>query len=173
MGTSTVKMHSSYSGGQSRADNRYIVSIRDERIVDLFIEYTSFPNRGGSWDFQSRAIAEAVRVFGGSFNWFALQDTNSQRISWNYKFVLDTLKFIATGKRSLDIYSWPMMLSTEPPTGKQLIGNRLDVQNLMQELGLVMPINTLLQRWVMQPGGIDDLIYSMHLLFGKASTLTK
>jgi hypothetical protein len=166
-------MKSDYSGGQHRADKRYAISVRDEKILDLYTEYTSFPNRGASWEFQSRAIAEAVRVFGGNYNWFSLQDTNPELLDWSYKFVLDTLKFIATGKRSLDIYSWDMLISDDPLTGMQLVDNRQDVQNLLQELGLTISTLALIQRWVMQPNGFNDLMWTMHLLFGRASKRLK
>lgn len=169
MGTNSVKMNSDYSGGQAQAQRRYITSVRDERVSDLFLEFTTFPTRTVHWDFRKRVIAEALRLFGGNYNWFILQDTNAQRVDWNYKFLLDTIRFIATGRRELNIHSWPLMLSDEPPTGLQLIGNRSGVQDLFKTLALSTSVEALIQKWCMQPKGFDDLMYTMHMLFGKAA----
>jgi hypothetical protein len=173
MGTNSVKMNNEYSGGQAQAQRRYITSVRDERIRDLFQEFTTFPTRTEYWEFRRRVIAEAKRLFGGNYNWFILQDNNAQRVDWNYKFLLDTIRFIATGRRELSIHSWPMMLSDEPPTGLQLIGGRSDVQDLFKQLALATSIEAMLQKWCSQPKGFDDLMYTLHMLFGKATVRVK
>lgn len=169
MGTTSVKMNSDYSGGQAQAQRRYATSIRDERVRDLMLEYTTFPTRTVHWDFRRRVITEAIRLFGGNYNWFIMQDANAQRVNWNYKFLLDTIRFIATGRRELDINSWPMMLTDEPPTGLQLIGARSDIADLFRKLALQTSTEAMIQKWCMQPKGFDDLMNTMNLLFGKAT----
>lgn len=173
MGTNSVKMNNDYSGGQAQAQRRYITSVRDERVRDLFLEFTTFPTRTVHWDFQKRVIAEALRLFGGNYNWFIMQDSNAQRVDWNYKFLLDTIRFIATGRRELSIHTWPMMVTDEPPAGLQLIGVRTDVANLFKTLALSTSPEAMIQRWVSQPGGFDDLMYTLNILFGKATVKVK
>uniref|UniRef100_A0AB39CCT3 Virion structural protein n=1 Tax=Pseudomonas phage RVTF4 TaxID=3236931 RepID=A0AB39CCT3_9VIRU len=173
MGTNSVKMNSDYSGGQAFAQRRYITSVRDERIRDLMLEYTTFPTRTTQWEFRRRVIAEAKRLFGGNYNWFIMQDTNAQRVDWNYKFLLDTIRFIATGRRELDIHSWPMMLTDEPPTGLQLIGARSDIGDLFKKLALQTSTEAMIQKWLTQKNGFDDMMYTLNMLFGKATVKVK
>lgn len=173
MGTNSVKMNSDYSGGQAQAQRRYITSVRDERVRDLMLEYTTFPTRTVHWEFRKRVIAEAKRLFGGNYNWFVMQDTNAERVDWNYKFLLDTIRFVATGRRELDIHSWPMMLTDEPPTGLQLIGGRAEIANLFKKLALSTSLEAMLQKWCMQPKGFDDLMQTLNMLFGKAAVRIK
>lgn len=173
MGTTAVKMNADYSGGQAQAQRRYITSVRDERIRDLYLEYTTFPTRAVYWDFQKRVLQEALRLFGGNYNWFIMQDTNAQRTDWNYKFLLDTIRFIATGRRELSIHSWPMMITDEPVAGQQLIGGRADIQKLFKTLALATSTEAMLQKWCMQPKGFDDLMFTLHILFGKATVKIK
>lgn len=173
MGTTAVKMNSEYTGGQAQAQRRYITSVRDERVRDLYLEFTTFPTRTVYWDFQKRVIAEALRLFSGNYNWFILQDNNAQRVDWNYKFLLDTIRFIATGRRELSIHSWPMLVTDEPPAGLQLIGGREDVAKLFKTLALATSTEAMLQRWVSQPRGFEDLMYTLNLLFGKATVKIK
>ncbi|MCY1448816.1 hypothetical protein D9M71_655190 [compost metagenome] len=66
-----------------------------------------------------------------------------------------------------------MMLSDEPPTGLQLIGGRSDVQDLFKQLALGTSIEAMLQKWCMQPKGFDDLMFTLHMLFGKATVRIK
>jgi len=168
MGTNSVKMNSDYSGGQAFAQRRYVTSVRDERIRDLMLEYTTFPTRAPQWEFRCRVIAEAKRLFGGNYNWFIMQDSNAQLVNWNYKFLLDTIRFIATGRRELDIHAWPMLLTDEPPTGLQLIGARADISAMFKKLALQTSVEAMLQRWCMQKNGFDDMMLTLNMLFGKA-----
>lgn len=173
MGTNSVKMNSDYSGGQAFAKRRYITSVRDERVRDLMLEFTTFPTRTVYWDFRKRVIAEAKRLLGGNYNWFILQDNNAERVDWNYKFLIDTIRFIATGRRQLDIHSWPMMLTDEPPTGLQLIGDRNDIAQMFKQLALSTSVDAMIQKWVSHPKGFDDLMYTLDMLFGKATVKIK
>lgn len=173
MGTTAVKMNSDYSGGQAQASRRYITSTRDERVRDLFQEFTTFPTRTVHWDFQKRVVQEALRLLSGNYNWFILQDNNAQKVDWSYRFLIDTIRFIATGRREINIHQWPMLLSDEPVTGLQLIGGRSDIQDLFKKLALSTSTEAMLQKWCMQPKGFDDLMFTLHLLFGKATTKIK
>jgi hypothetical protein len=173
MGTNSVKMNSEYSGGQARAGRRYVTSVRDPRVQDLFTEYTNFPQRTAYWEFRSRVIQEAVRLLSGNYNWFILQDNNAQVVDWNYKFLMDTIRFIATGRRQVSIHQWPMLLSDEPPAGLSLVGGRRDIADLFKTLALQTSTEAMIQKWCMQPKGFDDLMFTLHLLFGKATIRIK
>lgn len=174
MATNPVKEFGrSYSGGQSRKTNAYIARPGDNKIHDLFMEYTTFSNRTGYWEFQSKVIVEAHRLFSGNFNWFIKQDSNAQVTGYAYEFLQDTLRYIATGRRRMDIHTWPGLLSDEPLGGVQLIENRHDIRGMFHTLQLATSAEAMIQKWMSHKGGFDDMMYTLHLLFGTVSVKVK
>lgn len=173
MGTNSVKMNSDYSGGQVQATRRYADAIRDAEVFDLFQEYTVFPTRAPYWEFRRKVITAAQRLFGGNYNWFLLQDNNASRSDYNYEFLLDTVRFIATGQRRMSIHTWPMLVSDEPAAGLALVNNRKDIARLFQQLYLNTSAEGMIQKWMSQPKGFDDMMFTLHLLFGKTSVRIK
>jgi hypothetical protein len=175
MATNRVKEFGSraYSGGQARPQNQYVSRPGDNKIHDLFLEYTVFPQRTVYWDFRKKVINEALRLFTGNFNWFIRQDSNAQVTGYSYEFLQDTLRFIATGRRRLDIHTWPGLISDEPESGVQLVENRHDIRGLFQLLQLSTSPEAMIQQWCSHKKGFDDMMYTLHLLFGTVSMRIK
>lgn len=156
-----------YSGGQSKAVSRFTMRQGDPRVHDLFVEYTNFPRRTVYWEFRKRVINLALELFSGNYNWFILQDNNALITDHNYSFLLDTVRFIATGRRRLSIHTWPALLTYEPAVGVVGTDTRRDIYLLFKELNLFNDNKYgIIQKWVSHKGGFDDLMYSMNMLFG-------
>lgn len=155
-----------YSGGQAKAQQRFTMRAGDPRVVELFVEYTNFPRRTVYWEFRKRVIDLAQILFKGNYNWFIRQDNNAYITEHNYAFLQDTVRFIATGRRRLSIHTWPMLLTAEPSTGLHLIEDRRGIAELFMALGLGTDNNEVLQKWLSQKGGFDDLMYTLNMLFG-------
>lgn len=155
-----------YSGGQAKAQQRFTMRQGDPRVVDLFVEYTNFPRRTVHWEFRKRVIDLARILFNGNYNWFIRQDNNAYITEHNYAFLQDTVRFIATGRRRLSIHTWPMLLTAEPASGLQLIEDRRVISELFKDLGLSTNNNNVLQKWLSQENGFDDLMYTLNMLFG-------
>ncbi|BEG72734.1 hypothetical protein [Pseudomonas phage vB_PaeM_PS119XW] len=155
-----------YSGGQAKAQQRFTMRQGDPRVVELMVEYTNFPRRAVYWEFRKRVIDLALIKFSGNYNWFIRQDNNAMIADHNYAFLQDTVRFIATGKRRVNIHAWPMLLTAEPPAGVQLIEDRRDIAELFLSYNLSPNENDMLQEWLKKKGGFDDLMYTMNMLFG-------
>ncbi|MOA25787.1 hypothetical protein D3C78_1465350 [compost metagenome] len=112
----------------------------------------------------------ALVLFGGNYNWFIRQDNNGLILDHNYAFLIDTVRYIATGKRRLSIHTWPMLLTAEPPAGLHLIEERKEIAVLFQTLALNTGTHAMLQRWLSHKGGFDDMMYTMNMLFGTVPT---
>ena len=169
MATNAVKPFDSnreYSGGQALSQQRFTMRQGDPRIVDLMVEYTNFPRRSVYWEFRKRVIDLARVKFAGNYNWFIRQDNNALIADHNYAFLKDTVRFIATGKRRMSIHTWPMLLTSEPPAGLQLIEDRRDISELFISFDLASDVDKMLQSWLKQKGGFDDLMYTLNMLFG-------
>lgn len=174
MATNSVKdFGRSYSGGQARPTNAYVQRPGDNKIHDLFMEFVNFPGRAGYWEFRRKVVQEGLRLFTGNYNWFIRQDSNAQVTGYAYEFLQDTLRFVATGRRRLSIHTWPSMLMEDPDGGLTLVENRHDIRQLFHALHLSTSPEAMIQKWLSQKDGFDDMMYTLHLLFGTISVRIK
>lgn len=155
-----------YSGGQSKAGPTHRTREGDPVVNQLYDQFTAPVNNAKMWSFQRRVVQTAVRLFSGRDNWFMAQDRNPMVQQYNYQFLIDTLRFIGTGRRRIPIHAWPDLLSNYPVEGLDDVAERHDVASVFVDLGLSTSSDALIQMWCQRPNGISDLMYTLHLLFG-------
>jgi len=144
-----------------------LVSKGDESVELLFRALVDRSTNTRSWPYYESVLTNALRLFVDLRAWFTEQLSNPNLVGYNRQFVSDTLNFIETGVRELPVQTWYDLVS-EGGAGHHAhaIPQRLQDNKLLtraSESSLV-----LLQTWVAQPNGLEDLINSMHLLFGRA-----
>lgn len=154
-----------YSGGQFKATQRFTMRQGDPRVHQLYLDFTTYPRETIYWSFRRKVVDLAQQLFSGNFNWFIRQDTNALITDQNYMFLLDTVRFIATGHRRLSIYTWPTLLSYEVPLGAS-VDSRKEISNLFIELALNTDVNTIIQKWLSHKNGFNDMMYTLNMLFG-------
>lgn len=154
-----------YSGGQFKAAQRFTMRQGDPRVHQLYLDFTTYPRETIYWSFRRKVVDLAQQLFSGNFNWFIRQDTNALITDQNYMFLLDTVRFIATGHRRLSIYTWPTLLSYEVPLGAS-VDSRKEISDLFIELALNTDVNTIIQKWLSHKNGFNDLMYTLNMLFG-------
>lgn len=154
-----------YSGGQFKASQRFTMRQGDPRVHALYLIFTNEPKVSVTWDFRKQVIDLAQQLFAGNFNWFIRQDTNAMITDQNYAFMLDTVRFIATGRRRISIYTWPALLTYNVPAGIS-VDSRNDISKLFIELALDTHVDKVIQKWVSHKGGFDDMMYTINMLFG-------
>lgn len=155
-----------YSGGQSSSTVRDETRLGDPEVTRLYEIYTGPANPSGTWAFRKQVVKAAMRLFGGSTNWFLRQDPNPLVTEYNYQFLLDTLRFVATGRREISIYGWPDLISNYPAQSLPSIRQRHDIADAFRELALTTSTEALVQNWCLHKGGFDDLMYTLNILFG-------
>lgn len=155
-----------YSGGQIKPTKRFEMRQGDPRVHALFVEFTNFPKRAVTWDFQKRVIDIAQELFEGEYSWFVRQDSNALLKDQNYAFVLDTVRYIATGRRKFSIHTWPALVTYDVPVISESVAGRRDIYFLMESLHVPTKTNDFIQRWLSWPDGFNDMVYTLHLLFG-------
>src|SRR5690606_30928730 len=85
-------------------------------VVALFEEFTAPGAKVNNWQFKRKVINLAFRLFtSGGANWFLRVDDDSSIQEYNYEFILDTVRYIATGRRRIGIHSWPTLISAHDP----------------------------------------------------------
>lgn len=155
-----------YSGGQNKATQRFTLRQGDPRVHALFVEFTNHPKTAVTWDFQKRVIDLAQDLFQGEYSWFIRQDSNALLKDQNYAFVLDTVRFIATGRRRFSIHTWPALVTYEVPVVKESVQGRRDIFLLSEELKVPLNSDKFIQQWLSQKNGFNDMMYTLHMLFG-------
>lgn len=162
-----------YSGGQIKPTKRFEMRQGDPRVHALFVEFTNFPKHAVTWKFQSKVIELAQELFEGEYSWFIRQDSNALIKDQNYAFILDTVRYIATGRRKFSIHTWPALVSYEVPLVNESVAGRRDIYFLMEQLAVPSKANAFIQRWLSWPDGFNDMMYTMHLLFGSVPEQVK
>lgn len=168
-GTNAVKPFpdtGEYSGGQVLPTPKFYTRRGDGRWHLLYEEYTNFPQRTVYWEYRRKVINEGLRLLSGQYNWFIKQDHNNFVTGYKYEFLIDTLRFIATGRRNMDIHTWPMLIADEVESGLTDTNNRNRIKQAFNEFDLSYDNPELIAKWCSWPKGFDDMVYTFNLLFG-------
>lgn len=137
-------------------------------VVALYREYTGAATQVANWEFRKRIIGLAVKMFGNRGNWFIEADNEPTIQDYNYEFILDTVRFIATGQRRISIHAWPDLIGHNQPDA--IPREHTEVRKLFRDLALATDTASLIQQWCSKPRGIDDLMLTMNILFGNRVT---
>lgn len=156
-----------YGGGQAAPQTTHETRHGDPQVVKLWSIYTQGGNNSEDWTFRSRVIACAKRLFDQTPNWFTMQDRNRFVQEYNHLFIIDTLRFIATGRRNINIHTWPDLVSYYPDADNgDYIRRRHGIADQIRDLSIDTKTDAILQNWCKRPGGFDDMMCSLNILFG-------
>lgn len=118
------------------------------------------------WTYRERVLQTALRLFGDFGEWMLLQHRNPQLYGLNYDFLVDTYQYIRTGQRNCAPLAWIEVVDEYPPAkpGARRMQNYANPQEL---LGVVSTRTAnVLAAWCSRPGGFEDLLFSLHVMFG-------
>ncbi len=133
--------------------------------------------------FNNAVLTEAIRCFGSmDFNdWIRIQ-RRARYFSRNHQnFILDTLRFIATGKRETSTRTWEIVLrrkliedvesvTTHPKFDREVTAFFQTVGNNGQVIGT--NLYNVLTEWLSQRNGAEDLLLTLNIVFGKELNAT-
>lgn len=143
-----------------------IASKGDATLDSLYKFYLDHSVNNSTWSYRRRVLESALRLFGDIREWMRDQRNNPRIVGYNLEFLKDTLDYIRTGKRQMSISTWIELVAEA--TDHAPIPTHLTAPPLALE-----PSDTtvqLLQRWCAQADGkgFEDLLYTLHVLFGPA-----
>lgn len=156
-----------YTSGNSES-NEVVMSSGD---VPVGLLYQLLMDQGvnhQSWDhFYAPVLKSALRLFGDFGQWLVLQNQNPNLVGYSREFLKDTLDFIRTGKRSIGVHLWMDLIAD---------GGDLHHPRAVPFKLLSTPIQAnaseatvqVLHSWISRHNGLEDLLVSLHLLFGAA-----
>jgi len=121
--------------------------------------------RSDSWGFERRVLDSALRLFGDFDQWLADNRANPRVVGFAIGFLNDTLQFIETGERQMSPLNWYELLheGDDVPAADPY---QFTPSHLASKTG--ESTIQVLQRWCAHPNGFEDLISTLHVLFGNA-----
>jgi hypothetical protein len=150
----------------ARPGNNTVLQSKGDIAVGLLMEMLvdrRFPH--ARWAFQSQVLDCALRLFGDFSQWVEMQRQNPQVAGASMAFVEETLRFIEGTPRELSLANWIELV----PQGQANIHLAdLQVPRITPRLHQSPSTVKALQLWCSRPDGLEDLLESLHLLFGRA-----
>lgn len=147
--------------------------ISNEEIEKLFKQHRLGDRSMASMAFREKILLAAGTAFGTTsfFDWCKLQQDSPYFTDMHRRFLNDTFKFIATGERSMNTSTWNQIIAVRPETPEDRKTTYLYQDFFKIHLGALMArpafINQTVVSWVSQPGGFEDMLATLNILFGK------
>lgn len=142
-----------------------IISKGDQTVQYLYDFHVNRTGNTTNWQFRKQVLQSALRLFGELDQWLLLQARNPRVAGNNAAFIHDTLNFIRTGERQLAIENWIELLDEDDDMSPiPTLGHAKETFALHAGETTIQ----LLQNWAKQAGGMQDLLCTLHVLFGQA-----
>lgn len=146
----------------------------NQAIEMLYSQYIKRSADTLSFEFKEAVLIAGLQAF-GALNFWSWYSTQLQlpTIGENHvRFLSDVCRFIQTGKHEFTLETWSHLLKPSSEgirpfapceTAKNFFGlyNRAFPPDPSQ-----YSLTNVFQRWVAQPQGLEDLLGTLHLLFG-------
>ena len=159
-----------YGGGQVQAVETHEIRPGDPEVKALWIEFTkpTPENKFSTWKNTQRVLKTAMRLFNyNGANYLTKIDSESLDYDYKKEFILDTIRYIGTGKRKMSMSTWSTLI-TDHPEGSASEEDEADFfTKAFSENNVPTRIDNMIQKWCSYPGGLNDLMYTLNLLFGE------
>lgn len=144
----------------------------DNVIMALYNEYMAKSFIRNSADFQIQVVKRFLQLTGPFNIWMERQVSRNRYLyDQNFEFLLDTFKFIHTGRRSIsNLLTWYQLMSEYPDAE---IGVTQDRWNSVVRKISSKPTEDLMAKWLSHPTGFDDLMMTAFIMFGDSKTPRK
>lgn len=128
--------------------------------------------------FTRGVLVEAFRAFGSRdfSDWIKIQRRSRYFTLNHQKFILDTLRFIKTGKREVSMRNWEVILHLQLIDDKDSVIKNANFDKEIVEFfssfssnGKLIGTNLadVLPCWLSHRGGTEDLLLTLNMIFGK------
>ena len=137
-------------------------------VEALYAEYVKKNPAWNSFEFRERILRTALEAFGlVSFeSWYQSQHQSPACGDMHNEFLTDTLKFITTGQRRMHLMSWSSLLHMTDD-GSAIGPVSEEAEQFFKNRNHFM-LNDVIQVWCSRDGGLEDLLGTLHILFGNA-----
>ncbi len=142
-------------------------------------------------EFRDKIIIAALRAFGTSdfHEWCSIQDRSPYVTEMHRRFLNDTFGFIATGERAMMVQSWQRLIKFEEANHEDR-RLRLEYDALFSKRASgfgdedwpspdrfnerdarpLTSLTSVIHFWIAKPNGLEDLLATLHILFGSVGS---
>ncbi|MNU19709.1 hypothetical protein D3C71_79420 [compost metagenome] len=146
----------------------------NHEVEELYASYIKQSADCTSFEFRNRILHAALRAFGTpNFRfWFETQYQSPVLRDLHGAFLDDTLKFISTGRRDQPLETWAAIISiTNNDDGSGKLSEYANEFFGISANGITRyardsRVIDIVQDWCSKPNGIEDLLGTLHILFG-------
>lgn len=151
----------------SRSDglDQLVHSSGDESVQTLYELQDAVATNTTSWNFRRMVIECAIRLFGDFSTWLEDQRRNPHINGYAEQFLNDTIDYIHGGTRLMSVVTWTDLISSTGSVGK--VANVASLNPTRSLLGRGETTAHIVQLWCARPGGVEDLLQTLQLLFGR------
>lgn len=146
------------------------------RVVDLYEKWRADTSVLNNFEFREKLLTATIASFqiNSIFKWLVLQNEKCNLTELHKQFIEDTLRFISGEDRSIQTAQWIALIEVSyNVSGVRLNPNRwfITESNLTGAL-LPSSMSELLRLWTMRPGGFEDLLMCVFIIFGDRPYIT-
>jgi hypothetical protein len=145
----------------------------NHEVEALYASYIKQAPSVTSVDFRLRIIRAALAAFGSDDfgNWIIQQYQCPAVGTMHRRFIDDTLRYIHTGRREMSPMTWAEIIEITnndkaSEYSKEVRAYFGDTSYAANPFNNSIKVVDLIQMWVSVPNGIEDLLLTLHVLFG-------
>lgn len=146
-----------------RPGEKKLDSAPDDLVTAEYVRWQQ--DRAGfrSWATHENAIKLAISLFGDFKTWLREQQDNPNLSLHGWNFLLETIRFINTGERRINIFTHTSMILMDAEAF-----NRLPIRDRKEHLSALLEASsdTVFCHWLRQPNGFSDMLCSLAVFFG-------
>lgn len=138
----------------------------DPVIESLWKSYIGLVGTQAPLDLVMLLVEQLKKTFGDFRQWTWIQATTNRAVhGYTLDFILDTIRYVNTGKREYSLSTWNSLINADPALTNLEVSERIDMFDQIP----LPSIENLLCEWLKQEGGVDDMFHTAHILFGKVN----
>ena len=147
----------------------------NKAVQEIFNRYMAKNDFIRDLVFKEDIIKVAYRAF-GSFNfvnWLTLQNESTCFTAMHKKFLIETLRYIETGARMVNVSTWTRLIEKRPASevnrSVEYNASKLMEDTSSKFVGNLRVVDTsdFICKWVKWDDGFNDLLRSLYIVFGR------
>ena len=150
---------------RSEGLDQLVHSSGDDSVQTLYELHEAIATNTTSWNFRRMVLECAIRLFGDFATWLEDQRRNPYITGYAEQFLNDTIDYIHGGTRLMSVVTWADLVSSAGSVGKVASIASLNPTQVL--LGRGETTAHVVQQWCARQGGVEDLLQTLQLLFGR------
>lgn len=147
------------------ASHRYPTTLDGlDTVYNLYKDYKAKLAETNTFGFYKHAAETCAYTYGDFLQWAKVHAMAAKISATQFDFIIDTIRFIKTGRRATSLTLWARLIKYEP--NLQITEQQHAVRLAIVEKELLGLSNNPVPLWCSHESGINDLIVATAIMFG-------